>query len=236
MWVIAHRGACKVAPENTLDAFQVAIDFGATGVEFDTYQVEGRTIVIHDRWLERTTNGSGLVTAQSVEYLRSLNAGNNEKIPFLAEVMALMPSHAICNIEIKHLVDINAWLKELDIALNQSSLNPSNLIISSFNHAWLKKLKAARPALQIGALTATYPENGPIFATSLQAYSLHMDLDVIDEGYVKDAQDAGLKVLVYTVDKPDDMRLLAKWGADGIFTNVPDIAKAVLANQVDSPY
>ena len=83
--------------------------------------------------------------------------------------------------------------------------------------------------MKIGALTATYPENGLGFADDLSAYSLHMALDVVDEVYVTEAKQAGLKVLVYTVDHPQDIKMLKSWDVDGIFTNVPDIARDVLA-------
>ncbi|RDV26672.1 glycerophosphodiester phosphodiesterase [Alteromonas aestuariivivens] len=234
MWVLAHRGASKAAPENTLKAFRLAIEKGATGIEFDTYQLGEQIVVFHDRWLDRTTNGHGLITAQSFEALRQLDAGDGEVIPTLAETLALMPANALCNIEIKHLTDAAGWLKTLDLAMAASSLDYSKLILSSFNHTWLRQLKNLRPELQVGALTATYPENGAEFATHLSAYSLHMDLDVIDQHYVTQAQQAGLKVLVYTVDQKEDLLLMADWGVDGVFTNVPELAKQVLAERVES--
>lgn len=228
MWILGHRGASAAAPENTLAAFSLAMAQQATGVELDVYQVEDDIIIIHDRWLNRTTTGKGMVTSHSLSYLRSLDAGNGQVIPFLSEVFETLPANAVLNVEIKHLNNVNTWLEKVHQGLAQTGFPAENLIISSFNHRWIRQIKAAWPDVRIGALTATYPENGLGFANDLDAFSLHMALDVVDEVYVKEAREAGLKVLVYTVDYPEDMLMLKAWGVDGIFTNVPDIAREVL--------
>lgn len=229
MWILGHRGASKAAPENTLAAFALAMAQQAHGIEIDTYQVDGKIVVIHDRWLNRTTNGDGMVTSHSLDYLRSLDAGHGERIPLMHEVFETLPHDALLNIEIKHLSHIESWIDDVKTGLRVSGFPQQNLIISSFNHRWLRSIKHAWPEVKIGALTATYPENGLGFADDLSAYSLHMALDVVDEVYVTEAKQAGLKVLVYTVDHPQDMKMLKSWGVDGIFTNVPDIAREVLA-------
>ena len=228
MWVLAHRGASKQAPENTLKAFHLAIHQGADGIEFDTYQVADDIVVIHDRWVNRTTSGKGLVTSMAVSDIRSLDAGEGEHVPLICEVLKMLPPNAICNIEIKYLEDCEKWLKTVDLALAQSQISESNLIVSSFNHRWLRQLKTLRPTLPIGALTATYPENSVDFAKELSAWSVHMAMDVIDREFVDEVKHLGRKVLVYTVDNPEDMLLLKSWGVDGIFTNLPDLAVTVL--------
>lgn len=228
MWILGHRGASAAAPENTLAAFSLAMAQGATGVELDVYQVEDEIVIIHDRWLNRTTTGKGMVTSHPLSYLRSLDAGNGEKIPYLSEVFGILPSHAVLNVEIKHLSNVDTWLEKLHAGLAQHHFPAENLIISSFNHRWIRQIKQVWPEVRIGALTATYPETGLGFAQDLDAFSLHMALDVVDEYYVKEARDAGLKVLVYTVDHPEDMMMLKAWGVAGIFTNVPDVARDIL--------
>ncbi len=229
MWILGHRGASKAAPENTLAAFSLAMAQQAHGIEIDTYQVDGHIVVIHDRWLNRTTNGDGMVTSHSIDYLRSLDAGHGERIPLIRDVFETLPVSALLNIEIKHLSQVESWIADVQTGLKTSGFPESNLIISSFNHRWLRSIKLHWPEVKIGALTATYPENGLGFADDLSAYSLHMALDVVDEGYVSEAKQAGLKVLVYTVDHPQDMKMLQSWGVDGIFTNVPDVARETVA-------
>jgi glycerophosphoryl diester phosphodiesterase len=90
MICFGHRGAAGYAPENTLASVEKAISLGADWVEVDVYAVENELVVIHDDRLERTTNGSGYIIEQSLEYLRSLDAGEGEKIPFLREIFDLV--------------------------------------------------------------------------------------------------------------------------------------------------
>lgn len=228
MHIIAHRGASKAAPENTLKAFRLGFAQGADGLEFDTYQVNDGIVVVHDRHLDRTTNGKGRVAEQSLDYLRSLDAGDGEQIPLLDEVLALIPAGKLCNVEIKHMSDATRWLDSLDAACANSGILSSQLLISSFNHHWLLALKQRRPTLQIGALTASYGLSAPEFARELNAWSVNIALDIVDESYVRKIKDAGYRAYVYTVDKPEDMLLLKGWGVDGIFTNLPALAAETL--------
>ncbi|OFC69750.1 glycerophosphodiester phosphodiesterase [Alteromonas confluentis] len=228
MFVLAHRGASKAAPENTLAAFRLGFEMGAHGLEFDTYQVDGEIVVIHDRWLNRTTNGSGRVVDQTLSYLRSLNAGNGEPIPLLVEALQCLPESTLCNVEIKGMTNPESWLARLLECCDIAQINPDSLLISSFNHRWLLSLKQLRPTLKLGALTANIELNSLRFARELAPWSVNYALDTIEETEVKRAQEAGYKVLVYTVDNPEDMLLLQSWGVDGIFTNKPDLALATL--------
>lgn len=224
MIVLAHRGASKAAPENTLLAFRLGFAMGAHGVEFDTYQIGDDIVVFHDRWLHRTTNGRGRVADQTTDYLRSLDAGQGERIPFLAETLATLPEDALCNVEIKGLTDTARWLSAFDRACEESGASTDSMVISSFNHQWLAEISRARPDLKTGALTASIHTGLLQFADSLKPWSLHIALDIVEERYVSRAKAEGYKVFVYTVDNPEDMLLLQQWGVDGIFSNVPDVA------------
>jgi len=232
MLILAHRGACRVAPENTLAAFRIAIAQGADGVEFDAYQVEDDIVIFHDRYLERTTNGSGRLTEQRLTALRQLDAGQNEKIPLLGETLEMFTAPHLINIEVKGLTYAAQWLSVFDHALESSHLSAANIVVSSFNHCWLHDLKRLRPSLKIGALTASLPIDGCTFASTLNAYSVHIDMDVIEEKMVSDAHSRGLKVFVYTVDHPRDWQQLHQWKVDGVFTNTPDKAIAWRAKNI----
>ena len=83
MLIFAHRGASADAPENTLMAIQRAVDYGVDGVEVDVHCVDGQLVIIHDRWLHRTTNGTGRLKDYSFDELRRLDAGQGEVIPTL---------------------------------------------------------------------------------------------------------------------------------------------------------
>jgi glycerophosphoryl diester phosphodiesterase len=100
--IYAHRGYSAAFPENTLAAFQGALDLGVFGVELDIHaSSDGIPVVIHDDDLDGTTNGSGPVTAKSAAELASLDAGNGEGIPTLEEAVALVGGKLHIDIEIK---------------------------------------------------------------------------------------------------------------------------------------
>lgn len=230
MLILGHRGASAHAPENTLAAFRLAMSQGANGIELDTYQVDDEIVVIHDRWVNRTTNGHGRVIEHKLNDLLKLDAGNGATIPLIAEVLNSLPTTAILNIEIKQLQDVASWLNCLSVALSNSPLTIHNLVISSFNHKWLRAIKQAWPTVKIGALSASYQEDPVTFATVLNAYSVHFALDIVDRNIVYLAKQAGLQVWVFTVDHPQDMLMLNQWGVDGIFTNVPQLALNTMSN------
>ena len=101
MICIGHRGASGYAPENTLEAFELAISMHCPWVELDVYAVEDELLVIHDDTLERTTNGRGRVMQTPLAALRSLDAGKGQQIPTLSEVIELIDHRAGINIELK---------------------------------------------------------------------------------------------------------------------------------------
>ena len=107
---IAHRGACRLAPENTLSAFVKAAQLGVKWVELDVMQAAcGEVVVFHDETLERTTGAKGKVSDYPYTYLQTLDAGSwfnprfsGEHIPTLVEVMEFLSSmHMNANIELK---------------------------------------------------------------------------------------------------------------------------------------
>lgn len=229
MLVFAHRGASAVAPENTLSAFNLAFEHGAQGIEFDTYQHMGGIVVFHDKTLSRTTNGTGALLDTPFHHLRSLDAGQGQQIPTLTETLATLPPDHWCNIEIKHLDNVAKWVDDVKQAIAVHGINPQHLLISSFNHHWLKAISEQWPEVKIGALTASYELLPFTSAKILCAYSVNIALDIANREFVEAAIEAGFKVFVYTVDDEEDMKMLKSWGVSGIFTNVPQRASQVLA-------
>lgn len=230
MLVFAHRGASATAPENTLLAFNLAFEQGAQGIEFDTYQHAGGIVVFHDKTLSRTTNGTGALLDTPFDHLRLLDAGQGQKIPTLTETLATLPRDRWCNIEIKHLDNVKKWVRDVKQALTAQGINPQRLLISSFNHHWLKAISAQWPEVKIGALTASYELLPFTSAKILRAYSVNIALDIANREFVEAALEAGFKVFVYTVDNDEDMKMLKAWGVTGIFTNVPQRASQILAS------
>lgn len=228
MKIYAHRGASQQAPENTLEAIDLALQQGADGIEIDVRQHSDKLVVIHDKRLERTTNGTGLIENLDFAQLRTLDAGNGQQIPLLEEVIGLIAGKAALNIEIKSCQDLSLIDSHWQKAIRDYAFTAEQLLVSSFNHQYLTSIKQDNPRIRIGALTANTPLTLSAFAQALSAHSVNIELEQASQEYVQDAHQRGLELMVFTVDHPDDMRQLAQWGVDAIFTNMPDLAKQAL--------
>lgn len=206
-------------PENTLASFQLALDMGCPWLELDVYAVEGELVVIHDDTLERTTNGRGNVMDKSFAELRALDAGDGQLIPTLTEVIELVNRRAVINIELKGPGTAAPVSRLLDDRCARG-WSPDDFLISSFKH---DELALASPAYRRGALFGRRSRADPVAAARrLDAWSINLDLAMVTREIVDRAHAAGFKLLVYTVNEPDDIDRMRALGVDGIFTNFPD--------------
>jgi glycerophosphoryl diester phosphodiesterase len=221
MICIAHRGAKGYAPENTLGSLAKAMEMRAGWVEVDVYYVDHHLVVIHDETLERTTNGKGFLRDKSFAYLRSLDAGDGEKIPTLEEVLDLTWKKAGINIELK-----GTGTSRPLVELLRKKITPEwgleNFLVSSFNHQILYEIRKLDADVRIGLLLQGKPENYQKTAEDLKAYSINLNIFFVKKEIVMDAHSHGLKVFVYTANKPHDIKRVKAMGVDGIFTDYPD--------------
>jgi glycerophosphoryl diester phosphodiesterase len=237
--IFAHRGACKVAPENTLPAFQAALDLGADGIELDVhFSSDGKLVVIHNPTLDKTTNGSGRVTGLTFEELRRFDAGSHfgpqfagTPLPALEEVLDLCKDKLLMNIELKSLssntanigVDVVAAVRARDMA--------DQVVISSFNPLALRRAKKAGPEIECALLTAPdlpgWMRAGITFSYS-RADAVHPEFPMVDEAYMAWAVKRKMPVRPWTVNEVADMQRMIALGVDSIITDVPDVALALL--------
>lgn len=221
MLCIGHRGAMGHEPENTLLSIRKAIALGVDAIEIDVYNVEDHLVVIHDRNLSRTTNGTGYLDHRSFAYLRSLDAGKGEQIPTLAEVFDTVARHALINIELK-----GSNTAKLVVDLIQAYLSQkwsySDFVVSSFNHDELHRVKQICPEITTGMLIYGLPWKYLTSAQELQTEIVIPSLDYVTPELVKSVQQQGLQLWVYTVNQPNDINLMRALGVDGIFTNYPE--------------
>jgi glycerophosphoryl diester phosphodiesterase len=233
-WIIANRGFKKRYPENTLIAFQAAMDAGVPMIELDvTLSRDRKLVVIHDATLERTTNGHGSVHDHTLEELKRLDAGSwfhsyfaDERLPELSEVLDLVDGRVITNIEIKsnayephHPAD--AIEKQVvDLVKQKKALDA--VLISSFKAEILNQVSdmADPPAL---ALISSDPADDQTikFCQDINAFSLHPNHRIVTEDQVKKIHAAGLKVFPYTVDTFEDYSKIMGMNVDGVITNDP---------------
>ena len=230
MLCIAHRGARGVAPENTLTAISLAMTQGADWIEVDVRCVKGQLIVHHDERLERTTNGQGSVYKHDVETLKGLNAGDGQGIPLLSEVIELVNRQLTINIELKDSASA-ALVAPLLASFVSRGWQHSDFLVSSFYHQDLHNIKQASADIRIGALLAGAPLELTAFAEQLGAWSVNLCLDALTQAMIDDAHRRQLKVLVFTVNHPEDMLRLQQMGVDGIFTDYPDKLIALSGGQ-----
>ncbi|MDF0534077.1 glycerophosphodiester phosphodiesterase [Shewanella yunxiaonensis] len=235
MLVFAHRGASGYAPENTIKAMLLALELGADAVELDVHSVEGELLVFHDRQLAHKSSGSGLIHRKSLQEVAELRVGG-EVIPTLRQVLQALDHRLQVNIELKGIGCVAPFLKQYPSYLSELGYQPEQLLISSFNHPYLRQVKQQFGQAHVAPLLASIPEDLAACASTLDAVALHLDINFISHQLLADAHQRGLKVHVYTVDDIDDIRALKQLGVDGIFSNFPDKARQVLAEPSTRDY
>lgn len=232
----AHRGARRMAPENTVPAFELGLAQGADGVEFDVQlTADGVPVVIHDETVDRTTNGEGLVQDFSLAALQSLDASAGHEgftgvqIPTLAEVLdVFVGSRITVNIELKNSKVDYPRLEEKVLAAVDAFDLTDRVLLSSFNHNSLKRLLDLGTRCPV-AVVYTDPLYKPWrYAAQLGASAIHPPRRfVLRRGFVRKAQAAGIAVRPWVVNSEGDLRRMFSYGVDAVFTDVPDVALAV---------
>ena len=218
---IGHRGAMGHAPENTLMSFKKALELRSACVEVDAYYVGGNLVAFHDDRLERTTDGTGYLMDRDFAYLRSLAAGDGERIPTLGEVFETINLRAGVNIELKGPGTARPVVEFIS-SLRKRGWPDHLILVSSFNHRELEAVRRMDPRIKLGALMVGLPVDDAAFAAALGAYSVHISLEFIDRRFVDDSHSRGLRVFVFTVNHPDDITRMEGLGVDGVFTNYPE--------------
>lgn len=232
--VIAHRGASKMAPENTLIAMQYAKDSGASWVEFDVMLTQdGVPIVIHDLDLKRTTNTSGLVEETSYSTIKTLDAGSwfnekfqGEKIPTLEAMVYFLNRHDLkMNIEIKPVpgYEIATANKVMDFLIKENLCESPSILLSSFSLASLLQVRKRHSNIAMGLLLEAWSPEWQEDAEELQCVSIHVHYPLLSQKIVQDIKNQGYLILTYTVDDVVLAEKLFSWGVDSIFTNVPGV-------------
>lgn len=217
----AHRGASGRAPENTLMAVEKALALGADGIEIDVYAVEDELVVIHDPRLERTTNGRGRVMASSLAYLRSLDAGQGQRIPFLREVLDLVDRRAAVNVELKGPGTAGPAAALVQRYVKERGWHCEDVILSSFSRRELAVARDEAPRIPRGLLTRSPLLPAKRFQAEMNLFSIHIRLDRVSRRFTDAAHRRGLKVFVYTVNREEDFRAVEDMGVDGVFTDFP---------------
>jgi glycerophosphoryl diester phosphodiesterase len=233
--VFAHRGARAHAPENTLLAFRLAFDLGADAIECDVQRTaDGALVIIHDDKLNRTTTGRGPVAAKTLAELRRLDAGRGQRIPTLAEVLALCRARERqVNLEIKAetrdaaLATAEA-LESALVALDEPMRQ--RVLVSSFELPAVAHLKGRLPWLRVATLYGGRRWRRRDMLTpalEIGAEAVHPGVSLVTPALVHNAHAAGLRVHVWTANRWSTLRELLAGGVDGVFSDYPE--RAIIA-------
>lgn len=223
MLKIAHRGAKAYEPENTLKAFQKALDLNSDGIELDVHlSSDGYLIVIHDETIDRTTNGKGLVNDFTLAELKSFLIDGKYQIPTLNEVFDLVNKKCFINIELKGLGTPPKVVSLIEEYSSEKDWKYENFIISSFDWNMLTETSNLNPNIPIGVLTEKNIDTALAFAKKIKAKAIHPDFNLLNEENVHQIQEKGFLVLPWTVNSEEDIQKVKSYQVDGIISDNPD--------------
>lgn len=240
-YFFAHRGASAHAPENTIEAFQLALEQGAKFIEFDVkLSADKNVVVIHDQSVDRTTNGKGKINQLALPEIKQLDAGSwfddrfsGAKVPTLDEVFEVLGKKLFMNVELtNYATPFDALVDRVAASVKKYGME-KRVIFSSFYPTNLIRAKWLLPDVPRGQLT--FPGKtgwwqrlwgGLIDVQANHPYTSDVTVDSVAQ-----AHRHRRLVHVWTVNKPDDMRRLCDLGVDGFFTDDPLVAKEVLVKQ-----
>jgi glycerophosphoryl diester phosphodiesterase len=237
--LLAHRGASACAPENTLAAFQLAMQQGAHGVELDAkLSADGEMVVMHDDSVDRTTNGCGKVNELPLAALRELRPGGRfsdrfpeEKIPTLIEVLETLGRQAIINIELTNYSSPRDGLPELAAGLVERMEMQANVLFSSFLPANLKRVRRRLPQARVAILAlpglAGWPGRG-WFGRSAAPEIVHPHHSNVTPTFVQQEHARGRRVHAWTVNDPRAARAFLLMGIDGLISDDPPAVLKVM--------
>jgi glycerophosphoryl diester phosphodiesterase len=228
--VIAHRGASGQLAENTLPAYELAVEQGADMIEIDLRRTQdGALVVAHDEELSGL-GGKGEIAAATLAEVRALDAGGGERVPTLDEVLDRLGERIPFNLELKR--GSRAMYEGLERAALDAVRERGLLertLFSSFFDPVLERLRALAPEARLARLFSPRDPERPLErARAVKAEAINPWRGLARPELIEAAHAEGLAVYVFTVDEEEEMRSLLDLGVDGIFTNFPDQLRALL--------
>lgn len=235
--IFAHRGASGYAPENTMDAFKLAVKQGAEGIELDVQlSKDGIPVVIHDETIDRVTNGHGYVKDYTLEELKNFTIMKGKyqeyehsKIPTLEEVLVYAKKESLTvNIELKTGIYWYPEIEEKTVDLVKKTKMEDLVIYSSFNHYSIRKIKEIAPQAETAYLYSDVILQIDKYAKNEGVNGLHPAVYHVKMAhFLKEYLQSGLKVRVWTVNQESDLKMLIDSGITAVITNYPDKARMI---------
>jgi glycerophosphoryl diester phosphodiesterase len=236
--VCAHRGRSGVFPENTIAAFEAAIEVGADFMELDARRTaDGEIVCVHDGTVDRTTDGMGEVAQMTLEEVSALDAGSwqgdehaGERIPLLLEALEQIAPRLVIDIEIKQ-----RGIAEQVAEIVEAAGAVRRVTVVSFETEDLLAAKRAQPRLACGLITSGSEDDSPEVAHELIETALDCGANFIScrhsnvtETLVRECHLMGLSLMAWTMDEPEDIRRMIDLRVDGLVSNYPERALEML--------
>lgn len=237
--VVAHRGASAARPEHTLAAYELALAQGADGLECDVRLTrDGHLVCVHDRTVDRTSSGSGVVSEMTLAHLSSLEfGGDGEAVLTLADLITLVLDHRRPTklfVETKHPVRYGGLVESRVLAelarfglSAPASADHSRAVVMSFSATAVWRVRRAAPLLPTVLLGESSRYLGGGAATTVGATAVGPSIRTLREHpeLVDRAAAAGRATYCWTVDDRDDVELCRDLGVGWIATNHPGRTK-----------
>lgn len=231
MYIIAHRGVSAHYLENTMQAFEKALEINVFGIEVDVHQIEQDFVIFHDFQLERLSQSSGDLADLSLTQVANVRLQGTHHIPILSELFALVKGTCILNLELKSVHNPRLLIEQITQYVYQYN---ALIVISSFNHPLLTQIQQLLrdtrivSNIKIGALVGHLPINMAQYAVDMQADIAAIDAELVSKEFVDHAHAYNIEVWSYTVNNEKSFKRLRDMGVDAVFGNDPALLKTYL--------
>ncbi len=230
--IAAHRGVPSLAPENTLAGIYKAAELGLSWIEIDTQlSADGIPVIVHDRTVNRCSNGHGAVADLYLSELQQLDVGSwfdeafaDQRMPSLSQVLTVCQSLQLqINLELKIHAgdDIQLLCEQVASVIEESQFPVRQLLISSFDHQAMLEIKKRLPEVRRGQLWEALADDWQVKLQAIEAYSAHCHYRALSEQQAMQVKQSGYRLICYTANDPDEVRDHWHWGVDLMITDHP---------------
>ncbi len=241
-YVIAHRGASAYFPENTIPAFEAAIEMNADMIELDVLLSKDNVpVVFHDESLDQKTDGKGLVIDYTYEELSKFDAGSwfdskfeGLRIPTLQEVLELTNGKILVNIEIKPEAvreNVDNGVVNHVLKLVEELSMQEQVVISSFDYRVVERVKKYDSKIKVALLyerEQSYGRSPKKLVKDYAADAFNFSVNELADNWVQELKVNKVPFFVYTINDEDLMESVLRKGARGIFTDKPDVLSKIV--------
>ena len=241
--IISHRGYSAKYPENTMIAFQKAVECGTHGIELDVQlSKDGEVVICHDETIDRTSNGTGYIKDMTVEELKKYDFGSKfnrinakyefQEIPTLREYLEYIKDFEVyTNIELKtNIFKYEGIQEKVWDLINEFHLE-ERIMISSFNHHSILEMKEIAPSIKCGFLTMCGLLNPGSYTKQYSVECYHPFFVSLTEEDIKNCQSEQIEINTYTVNEEKQIRRFVDLKMTNIITDETELALRLIGEK-----